>query len=264
MAELELDQAAAPSPAARRRPKLTIGGPPKRTTDAVPARLSGMRRTSNLSEPSTDGSPLGASFARGSTDAPTPAPASMYQHFGVLGKGQSSTVRLARHAASGELVAIKTLNATPGSDGSDQALRELAILNEHDSPSLTRIIDSFYADARIHLVLEWMAAGSLDGLLRERGVPAEALAAVLAQMLCGLGYLHRRRHQIHRDVKPGNVLVDVSGAVKLCDFGIATEVLGSVSGSRGGGSLSSKQAHSFVGTGAYMAPERIRGGYTTH
>lgn len=189
-----------------------------------------------------------------------------YEQLHFLGKGQNSTVCLVRHI-SGNMMAVKTLNATPGSESCEQALRELRLLSKHNSPHLTHMFEAFHADGRFHLVLEWMAAGSLDQLvaLDQPGVPPDALAAVMAQLICGLVYLHRDCQQIHRDIKPANALVDVSGVVKLSDFGIATDALCTASASRstnGGasiGSTSSKQAHSFVGTAAYMAPERIQG-----
>ncbi len=64
----------------------------------------------------------------------------------------------------------------------------------------------------------------------------------------GLAYLHKVKHQIHRDIKPGNILINTDGLVKLTDFGI-TRTLDNSAG------LSS----TFVGTRTYMSPERIVG-----
>jgi mitogen-activated protein kinase kinase len=55
---------------------------------------------------------------------------------------------------------------------------------------------------------------------------------------------------MHRDIKPSNVLVNSKGNIKLCDFGVSSELEGSI-------------AETFVGTGTYMAPERIQGGHYT-
>ena len=63
-------------------------------------------------------------------------------------------------------------------------------------------------------------------------------------MVEGLHYLKRELNIMHRDVKPTNVLVNASGDVKLCDFGVSGHLLGSI-------------AHSHVGCQPYMAPERI-------
>ena len=65
-------------------------------------------------------------------------------------------------------------------------------------------------------------------------------------MLGGLNYLYNTHHIMHRDIKPSNILVNSRGNIKLCDFGVSSELVNSV-------------ADTFVGTGTYMAPERIQG-----
>ena len=65
-------------------------------------------------------------------------------------------------------------------------------------------------------------------------------------MLGGLKYLYLAHRIMHRDIKPSNVLVNSRGQIKLCDFGVSSELVNSV-------------ADTFVGTGTYMAPERIQG-----
>jgi serine/threonine protein kinase len=67
-------------------------------------------------------------------------------------------------------------------------------------------------------------------------------------MLQGLLYLHKVRHQIHRDMKPGNILINSEGFVKLTDFGIAKTL-----------ENTSDLCNTFVGTKTYMSPERIEG-----
>jgi serine/threonine protein kinase len=75
-------------------------------------------------------------------------------------------------------------------------------------------------------------------------ITQEFCASVAFQMLWGLSYLHYERI-LHRDIKPGNVLLHSNGRVKLCDFGIA--------------SLSDQSLNTtIVGTSRYMAPERLR------
>lgn len=63
----------------------------------------------------------------------------------------------------------------------------------------------------------------------------------------GLVYLYSAHHIMHRDIKPSNVLVNSQGQIKLCDFGVSSELVNSM-------------AETFVGTSTYMSPERISGG----
>jgi len=72
------------------------------------------------------------------------------------------------------------------------------------------------------------------------------LGKIAEAILGGLTYLWSKHRIMHRDIKPSNVLVNHKGQIKLCDFGVSSELEGSV-------------ANTFVGTGTYMAPERIQG-----
>lgn len=72
------------------------------------------------------------------------------------------------------------------------------------------------------------------------------LGKIAEAVLGGLTYLYRAHRIMHRDIKPSNVLVNSRGQIKLCDFGVSSELDNSV-------------ADTFVGTGTYMAPERIQG-----
>ena len=74
----------------------------------------------------------------------------------------------------------------------------------------------------------------------------DVLGKIAEAILGGLTYLYKTHRIMHRDIKPSNVLVNSKGYIKLCDFGVSSELENSV-------------ADTFVGTGTYMAPERIQG-----
>lgn len=88
---------------------------------------------------------------------------------------------------------------------------------------------------------------SLDSISKSFGpIRVDILGKIAEAVLGGLKYLYLAHKIMHRDIKPSNVLVNSRGQIKLCDFGVSSELENSV-------------ADTFVGTGTYMAPERIQG-----
>lgn len=132
----------------------------------------------------------------------------------------------------------------------DMLLKELRALCKINCECLVKLEGAFLHDDTVTMVLEFMDRGSLEDTLKQQNLKTGAqldesfIASVAFQMLWGLSYLHQERI-IHRDIKPGNVLIQGDGSVKLCDFGLA--------------SFSDKSLQtSVVGTTRYMAPERLR------
>lgn len=110
-------------------------------------------------------------------------------------------------------------------------------------------------DNSINVALEFMELGSLDDVLRRCGrLPEPLLASVAADVLEGLAWLHSEKRVIHRDIKPGNILLAASGEAKVSDFGIATRGDGAALAASCAG-----EGHAAHGTLRYMAPERLTG-----
>jgi eukaryotic-like serine/threonine-protein kinase len=147
-----------------------------------------------------------------------------YSEVRVLGSGGFGEVVLARHDASGQLVAIKYLHR-------DRLLKdprfaelfraEAAVLASLDDPHVVRLYEYVESPGGAAIVMELVEGVSLREILSGQGkTTAEAALVVLQGSLLGLAAAHRRG-VVHRDYKPENVLINGDGASKLTDFGIA-------------------------------------------
>uniref|UniRef100_A0A3Q3XC06 mitogen-activated protein kinase kinase n=1 Tax=Mola mola TaxID=94237 RepID=A0A3Q3XC06_MOLML len=123
-----------------------------------------------------------------------------------------------------------------------QIMSELEILYKCDSPYIITFFSAFFVENRISICTEFMDGGSLDVYKK---IPEHVLGRITVAVVKGLTYLWSLKI-LHRDVKPSNMLVNTRGHVKLCDFGVSTQLVNSI-------------AKTYVGTNAYMAPERISG-----
>ena len=179
--------------------------------------------------------------------------AGRYRIEGRLGVGGMSTVHLAFDQRLERNVAIKLLAEHLAEDPTfvSRFRREALSAARLVHPNIVQVFD-FGFDERQHqhfIVMEHVAGQSCAELLRDEGhLEVQRAVDYLSQSCKGLEYAHRNG-VIHRDVKPGNLLVSDSGVVKLADFGIARAVDQS----------SITQVGSVLGTAAYLAPEQARG-----
>lgn len=171
-----------------------------------------------------------------------------------LGHGSSGDVTKVTHIPTGRVMAKKCVRLEPKQTSQQQILRELQVLHECHSPYIVSFYGAFFTtDGSINLCMEYMDLGSLDSICHELGgIPELVMGKIALSILRGLIYLYDGFRIMHRDIKPSNILLNSKGEVKLCDFGVSGNLVNSV-------------ANSFVGTSAYMAPERIQGcKYTIH
>jgi serine/threonine protein kinase len=176
-----------------------------------------------------------------------------YRVEGRLGVGGMSTVHLAFDQRLERYVAIKLLAEHLADDPTfvSRFRREALAAARLVHPNIVQVFD-FGFDEGHHqhfIVMEHVAGHSCAELLRDRGhLDVEDAVDIVSQACRGLDYAHRNG-VVHRDVKPGNLLVSESAVVKLADFGIA----------RATDQSSITQVGSVLGTAAYLAPEQARG-----
>jgi serine/threonine-protein kinase len=179
--------------------------------------------------------------------------AGRYRLEGRLGSGGMSTVHLAFDERLERNVAVKLLAEHLASDPAfvSRFQREALAAARLIHPNIVQVFDSGLDDHRDqhYIVMEYIEGQSCAEILRERSwlEPDDVLPIVLGAC-AGLDYAHRKG-VVHRDVKPGNLLRGVDGAIKLADFGIAKATEQS----------SITQVGSVLGTAAYLAPEQGRG-----
>jgi serine/threonine-protein kinase len=170
-----------------------------------------------------------------------------------LGVGGMSTVHLAFDQRLERYVALKLLAEHLADDPTfvSRFRREALAAARLIHPNIVQVFDFGFDEGQHQhfIVMEHVPGHSCAELLRDRGrLGVEEAVEVISQACRGLDYAHRNG-VIHRDVKPGNLLVSDAEVVKLADFGIA----------RAAGQSSITQVGSVLGTAAYLAPEQARG-----
>jgi serine/threonine protein kinase len=172
-----------------------------------------------------------------------------YTVLAEIGKGGMGQVFRAEHALMGREVAVKVLPRAKSTPESEAAFRrEMRMLGRLDHENLVRAFDAGYDAMVYYLVTELVPGMDLKRFVQRFGPLDEATAAsVIAQAARGLAHAHEQG-LVHRDVKPGNLLVMQDGRVKVLDLGLAgSDIEGE-----------SSRLGRVVGTMDYIAPEQIR------
>jgi len=170
----------------------------------------------------------------------------------LIGRGGMSSVYLAEHLRLHRKVALKILAAELAHDErfQERFLRESQLAASLDHPNIVPIFDADEADGVLYIAMRWVDGTDLRELLKRSG-PLEPVRAIgiVGQAAAGLDAAHRRG-LVHRDVKPGNILVGEDDHIYVSDFGL-TKQASSQTGLTATGQL--------VGTVDYVAPEQIQG-----
>jgi len=174
-----------------------------------------------------------------------------YDIYGELGRGGMATVYLAHEIALDRKVAIKVMSPALvfGAGMVERFRREARTAANLSHPNIIPIYAVREAGGLLFFVMKLIEGTPLDSIMRELGkLPIPMVEALLAQVGGALGYAHRRG-VIHRDIKPGNILIDDEGWAVVTDFGIAkVQEMAALT-----------QSGSAVGTPTYMSPEQCSG-----
>lgn len=183
-----------------------------------------------------------------------------YRILRCLGRGGMAVVyETLDEAADGERVALKMMNHRLlfHAGAAARFQREADILMRLNHKNITRVTRCFSAFRTSFLAMEFCDGRGLIDFIESHGAqPESAVRAFLGQLSGALGYLHDEK-LIHRDLKPGNVLLTKRGEIKLADFGLARRWTASPT------SVSLTTTGTVVGTPLYMAPEQILGNEAT-
>ena len=173
-----------------------------------------------------------------------------YEILAEAGRGGMGIVYKARDRLTGELVALKILKADVVADQAamERFKNELRLARKITHKNVCRIYEFHLIDSTAYISMEFVEGESLREVLRRFGGLSLRKGIEVALQVCdGLQEAHSQA-VVHRDLKPGNIMIDRSGNAKVMDFGIARSV-----------EMGANPRTAIIGTPAYMAPEQAQG-----
>ncbi len=222
------------------------------SNDSIGPTASEPTRNTGLPDPESDATVSLPSRSLGS-----------YELLEIIGEGGMGRVYKARHQSLQKIVALKTLTGKIGN--SEQAIsrfyREMQAIAKLDHPHIVRATDGGLVDDTHFLVMDYIDGKNLSQLVREKGPMAIPSACrVIRKVAEGMHYAHEQG-LIHRDIKPGNIMVDEKFRVKILDLGLARLTDAEFTESHASPVALANDPHhtmtgAFMGTVSYMAPEQ--------
>jgi len=152
---------------------------------------------------------------------------SNYEIIKTIGKGGFGEVFLAEEKISGRKVAIKRL-LEENSDRQDLILHEIETVSKLTHPNIITYYHSFINDGLLHLVMEYCDNGSLQNQILNEKILYNTALKYCEIIASTLEYVHNK-NIVHHDIKPANILFDRNNNLKICDFGVANTLSGTIS-----------------------------------
>ncbi|XP_062435515.1 STE20-like serine/threonine-protein kinase isoform X2 [Rhea pennata] len=173
-------------------------------------------------------------------------PEEFWEIIGELGDGAFGKVFKAQNKETKVLAAAKVID-TKSEEELEDYMVEIDILASCDHPNIVKLLDAFYYENNLWILIEFCAGGAVDAVMLEleRPLTEPQIKVVCRQTLEALNYLHENKI-IHRDLKAGNILFTLDGDIKLADFGVSAKNTRTI-----------QRRDSFIGTPYWMAPEVV-------
>jgi eukaryotic-like serine/threonine-protein kinase len=172
-----------------------------------------------------------------------------YEIIRELGHGGMGKVYQVRNVLSDRIEAMKVVlpDLAGRSEFAARFMREIKVLASLDHPNIAALRTAFTADDQLVMIMEYVEGVTLADRLEQGGLSLAESLNYIDQVLSALSYAHGK-HIIHRDIKPGNMMLTPQGVVKLMDFGLAR------SGNESGLTITG----STVGSLDFMSPEQVK------
>uniref|UniRef100_A0A8C3WI93 non-specific serine/threonine protein kinase n=1 Tax=Catagonus wagneri TaxID=51154 RepID=A0A8C3WI93_9CETA len=150
-------------------------------------------------------------------------PEEFWEIIGELGDGAFGKVYKAQNKETNVLAAAKVID-TKSEEELEDYMVEIDILASCDHPNIVKLLDAFYYENNLWILIEFCAGGAVDAVMLEleRPLTESQIQVVCKQTLEALNYLHDNKI-IHRDLKAGNILFTLDGDIKLADFGVSAK-----------------------------------------
>jgi serine/threonine-protein kinase len=166
-----------------------------------------------------------------------------------IGSGASSVVYAATHERLGRRAAVKVLVLPPRGSWRERFLRESQIAASLDHPNVIPVYEAGEEGGRMYIAMRYVQGSDLRQLIgRGAPLPVGRVVRIVSQVASALDAAHTRG-LVHRDVKPGNILLEEDDHAYLSDFGVAKDSAG----------LGLTRTGGFLGSVEYSAPEQIEG-----
>jgi serine/threonine protein kinase/tetratricopeptide (TPR) repeat protein len=183
-----------------------------------------------------------------------------YEILWELGRGGMGVVYKARQVALDRAVAIKWILAGTGATQQDvtRFRQEAEAVASLQHANIVQVYDVGQVQGRPYIVLEFVDGGTLARKLGDKPLPPRQAAQYVQTLARAVQAVHQRGI-LHRDLKPGNVLMAADGTPKITDFGLAKRFESQAAGDGGHGASALTQTGAIMGTPCYMSPEQAAG-----